>query len=163
MTAVRITGGCQCGAVRHALHSAPVDPSICHCRMCQKQFGNFFGTFAGVDMKDFEMTRGELAAFRSSEAAERVFCAQCGTPLGFRYRDRPRISVSIGLLDEPVLMKPTVQYGLEGRLPWLPEILANPGTTTGTGDPKQERYEEVRTHPRQHPDHDTAAWPPENT
>jgi hypothetical protein len=29
-----MTGGCQCGAVRYALYSAPTEPSICHCRMC---------------------------------------------------------------------------------------------------------------------------------
>ncbi|MND07602.1 hypothetical protein D3C83_296830 [compost metagenome] len=39
--------------------------------------------------------------------------------------------VSIGSLDEPVKMKPVVQYGLEGRMPWLVEIFATPGTTTG--------------------------------
>ena len=44
----RITGGCQCGAVRYALHEQPTDPHICHCRMCQKAFGSFFAPLAGV-------------------------------------------------------------------------------------------------------------------
>ena len=36
------SGGCQCGAVR--FHVARLGrPSICHCRMCQKAFGGFFG------------------------------------------------------------------------------------------------------------------------
>ena len=42
MTAFRLTGGCQCGAVRYCLHEPPADPHICHCRMCQKAFGSFF-------------------------------------------------------------------------------------------------------------------------
>ncbi len=39
-----MSGGCQCGAVRfRASHLGR--PSICHCRMCQKHFGSFFGAF----------------------------------------------------------------------------------------------------------------------
>ncbi len=34
-----LTGGCQCGAVRfRAAHLGRA--SLCHCRMCQKAFGN---------------------------------------------------------------------------------------------------------------------------
>ena len=39
-----MTGGCQCGAVRYALMSEPTHASICHCRMCQKAFGNYFAS-----------------------------------------------------------------------------------------------------------------------
>ena len=42
MSEFRLTGGCQCGAVRYALHEEPTSPHICHCRMCQKAFGSFF-------------------------------------------------------------------------------------------------------------------------
>ena len=95
------TGGCQCGAVRYALYSVPTEPSICHCRMCQKAFGNYFAALAGVPMADLAWTRGRPGTFDSSELVERGFCRDCGTPLFFRYRNRDRISVSIGSLDEP--------------------------------------------------------------
>ena len=42
MNAIRLTGGCQCGAVRYALLAAPSEPHLCHCRMCQKAFGSYF-------------------------------------------------------------------------------------------------------------------------
>ena len=61
MAEFRMTGGCQCGAVRYALHEPPNDPHICHCRMCQKAFGNFFAALTGVALDKFEMTRGKLA------------------------------------------------------------------------------------------------------
>jgi hypothetical protein len=51
----RITGGCN--VVRCVMRSMPRQ-RIRHCRVCQKQFGNYFGSFAGVDKKDFEVTRG---------------------------------------------------------------------------------------------------------
>ena len=40
-------GGCQCGAVRYEYTVRPDNAGICHCRMCQKQFGNFFGPSPG--------------------------------------------------------------------------------------------------------------------
>ena len=47
MSDFRLTGGCQCGAVRYALLEPPSNPHICHCRMCQKAFGSFFAPLAG--------------------------------------------------------------------------------------------------------------------
>lgn len=159
MAAIRITGGCQCGAVRYALHAAPTNPSICYCRMCQKQFGNVFGIFAGVHTDELEITRGAISWFHSSDQGKRGFCRDCGTPLAYRFGDRPRISVSLGSLDEPEKIRPVKQYGLEGRVSWLDEVLAIPATVTGTGD-VAERYENIRRTNHQHPDHDTAVWPP---
>ena len=60
MSEFRLTGGCQCGAVRYALHEPPTGPHICHCRMCQKAFGSFFAPLTGVPLQAFELTRGKL-------------------------------------------------------------------------------------------------------
>jgi hypothetical protein len=154
---VRITGGCQCGAVRYALHKAPTNPHICHCRMCQKAFGSYFAPLAGVNREAFEITRGTLATFRSSDLAERGFCAACGTPLTFRFIDSTRISISLGSLDEPEKIQPAIQVGIEARMPWFAELADMPGETTAAdGDP---RIEEIRRSNHQHPDHDTKSWP----
>jgi hypothetical protein len=154
----RITGGCQCGAVRYALHEVPSDPHICHCRMCQKAFGSFFAPLTGVPIDKFEVTRGELAWFRSSDPTERGFCRDCGTPLAFRYVDRPRIAIAIGSLDEPEKIPPRHQYGVEARMPWFAELAALPGEAT-TEEDNPELAERIATTSHQHPDHDTAIWP----
>ncbi len=158
------TGGCQCGAVRYELTARPKNPCICHCRMCQKQFGNFFGAFAGVDLKSFKTTRGTMEFFRSSDDAERGFCRDCGTPLSYRFVSQPLISVSIGSLDRHTEMKPEFQYGIEEREPWLATIINLPESKTGESDngvgDTPERYEKIRFSNRQHPDHDTQTWPP---
>jgi hypothetical protein len=157
--AFRLTGGCQCGAVRYALHEPPGDPHICHCRMCQKAFGSFFAPLTGVPMSAFEVTRGDLAIFMSSDQTERGFCRNCGTPLTFHYVHKDRIAVSIGSLDEPEKVAPKKQYGVEGRLPWFDTIVALPGDkTTEQDDPSLAGKIAVSSH--QHPDHDTAIWPP---
>jgi hypothetical protein len=158
-TDVRITGGCQCGAVRYALHAVPTNPHICHCRMCQKAFGSFFAPLARVPLDRFELTRGELAVFRSSEPTERGFCRDCGTPLTFRYRDKERINISLGSLDDPEQIRPEHQYGVEGRLSWFDTLTALPGDTT-TEEDAPDLAGRIASTSHQHPDHDTAVWPP---
>jgi hypothetical protein len=153
------TGGCQCGAVRYRLSAELIKPSICHCRMCQKAFGSFYAPLAGVPNEAFELTRGELAVFKSSDAVERGFCRDCGTPLTFRHIKGKEIDVSIGSLDDPTSARPIIQYGIEGRMPWLSELDSAPGFVT-EDDGSRELYELIRRTNHQHPDHDTAEWPP---
>jgi hypothetical protein len=158
--AFRLTGGCQCGAVRYALHEQPSDPHICHCRMCQKAFGSFFAPLTGLPLAAFELTRGALAIYVSSDKTERGFCRNCGTPLTFHYVDSPRIAVSIGSLDEPERIAPAHQYGVEGRLPYFAKLGTLPGEKTTEEDSPDLAADIARTN-HQHPDHDTAVWPPE--
>jgi hypothetical protein len=153
-----MTGGCQCGAVRYALHAAPTGASICHCRMCQKAFGSFFAPLAGVPPEDFEVTRGALSIFRSSDLVERGFCSQCGTPLSFHYVGKPRISISIGSLDEPERVAPMEQFGVESRLSYFARLPSLPGDRT-TEEDEPELADRIRAANHQHPDHDTAVWP----
>lgn len=154
-----MTGGCQCGAVRYALRAVPLDPDICHCRMCQKAFGSFFAPLAGVPLPAFELTRGALAIFKSSDRAERGFCRNCGTPLTFHYIGSDRIAVSIGSLDRPEEVRPAAQCGIEGRLSYFADLAALPGDKTTEND-EPEVAAAIRGSNHQHPDHDTAAWPP---
>ncbi len=153
-----LTGGCQCGAVRYALYAEPKDPSLCHCRMCQKALGNAFAPYAGVRAADFAWTRGKPAVYLSSPVAERGFCAACGTPLTFRYLDTDRISVTIGSLDRPDAAPPVVHYGVEGRLGWLRLADGLPEVRTEDDQPP-ERLARIVSY--QHPDHDTPeGWRP---
>lgn len=158
MSEARLTGGCQCGAVRYALYGPLNKPSICHCRMCQKAFGAFYAPLVGVPLDKFELTRGTLAIFRSSDAVERGFCRDCGTPLSFRNLSENEMNVSIGSLDDPSVAKPIIQYGIEGRLGWVQDLDALPAFIT-EDDGSRDHYEFIRRTNHQHPDHDTEAWP----
>jgi hypothetical protein len=145
----RLTGGCQCGAVRYRLEAAPTGANVCHCRMCQKAGGGPFMAFAGVRLDELVWTRGAPKIFASSSAAEPGFCAECGTPLTYRLVDRDRISVTLGSLDQPSAVVPEIQYGVESKLSWLDSIPSLPerdiSAFLGGGA--------VVSH--QHPDHDT--------
>jgi hypothetical protein len=160
MSATRITGGCQCGAVRYALNAPLGRASICHCRMCQKALGHFYAPYVGVPLAAFALTRGKLAIFKSSDLVERGFCRDCGTPLSFRFVREDRIDVTIGSLDDPSIAKPAIQWGIEGELPWVHELDELPGEAT-EADGETDKHAAIRQTNRQHPDHDTDVWPPQ--
>jgi len=147
----RLTGGCQCGAVRYELTARPTGSSICHCRMCQKAGGAPFMAFTGTRQKHFAFTRGAPAIYRSSEIAERGFCTACGTPLTYRVIGRDRISVTIGSLDNPAEVAPTQQIGVESALPWFAGIAALPASPTENW---LKTINVAEAGSRQHPDHD---------
>lgn len=156
-----LTGGCQCGAVRYALYGQPTNAGICHCRMCQKAVGGPFTAWANVPRQHFAWTRGIAGKFRSSSAAERGFCARCGTPLYFEYTRRPgSISVSIGSLDTPEAVALSQVDGIEGRWTTFDQatIAALPARRTGMAGAPEDLSRIVNF---QHPDHDTLeGWRP---
>ena len=148
-----LTGGCQCGAVRFRVERLGRG-SICHCRMCQKQFGAFYGPL--VTSFGVTWTRGQLKWFRSSNKAERGFCAECGTPLA--YLAEGEIELAIGAFDDPTLAAPTIQVNLNDKLPFVDGSPGLPMRKPGE-NPQQDAFN-ASVVSYQHPDHDTAAWPP---
>jgi hypothetical protein len=78
--------------------------------------------------------------------------------LSFRYLHSKRIAVSLGSLDDPAAVKPAHQYGTEARVPWFADLASLPGETTEAGDAKLAA--DIKASSHQHPDHDTAEWPP---
>jgi len=131
----KMTGGCQCGAVRYELTAPPRRASICHCRMCQRASGSYFLPLANVEFKDFTVTKGALAIYASSPVVDRGFCAACGSPLTFRYIEADGISVSIGSLDEPDRIAPGNQYGTESTSAHFHGLSALPSETTEASTP----------------------------
>ena len=121
-----LTGGCQCGALRYRVAAPFRDAGLCHCRMCQKASGGPFMAFAQTQDGSLRWERGELSVFRSSEIAERGFCAACGTPLTYRNLRTGGISLSIGSLDDPNAVAPKWQLGVESAVGWLDDSLHSP-------------------------------------
>jgi hypothetical protein len=155
-----LTGGCQCGAVRYALDQQPQNVHVCHCRMCQKAVGGPFAIICPVMKPSLRVTRGTITYFRSSDVARRGFCAACGTPLLFEYPEAEDIGILVGTLDEPDRAPPENQYGNESRVSWYAGLTAVPGDRpTYADNPAMLRRISSSNH--QHPDYDTAVWPPE--
>lgn len=151
-------GGCQCGAVRFRVEGALSDASVCHCRMCQKAFGSFYAPLASVRGLAFQWTRGEPKWFSSSNFARRGFCAECGTPLAYEAPDG--LALAIGAFDEPAGIVPTIQWGVEARLPYVDAIPDLPAEDTMADAEAAGFLADLVSY--QHPDYDTDQWPPVN-
>ena len=109
----RLTGGCQCGALRYEWLEKPTHSSVCYCRMCQKASGQPFMGLTGGKRENLQWTQGTLSIFKSSNMAERGFCRDCGTPLTYAFEGTGNISVTINSLDDPALQQ-VVTLRLEG-------------------------------------------------
>ena len=149
-----LSGGCQCGAVRFRVEGALGRASLCHCRMCQKAFGAFFGPF--VSAPGLQWTRGAPKYFQSSNRVRRGFCADCGTPLTFEPDDGPA-EVAIGAFDDPGAIRPVIQHDVASRQPCLEVLAGLPVRTVGEAAKAAPYYASIRSF--QHPDHDTETWP----
>ncbi len=157
----RLTGGCQCGAVRFAVEEEAVGTaSICHCRMCQKAFGSFFAPLVSVDPGALAWTRGEPRRWRSSNHVRRGFCADCGTPLTYE-PDGDWPAIAIGAFDRPERLAPAIQYGTEAELPYVAGLPSLPRRSTGDTVAAAAWLGDIRSF--QHPDRDTDTWPEQGT
>lgn len=144
------TGGCQCGAVRFRVEGPLGHASICHCRMCQKAYGNFFAPLVSVRQATLIWTKAEPKRFQSSNLVQRGFCPDCGTPLTYEAPDG--VAVSIAAFDNPSEIAPVIQFGVEGKLPYVDHLSALP---------MRETLDDLEDAPFlnqlvsfQHPDHD---------
>lgn len=157
----RITGGCQCGAVRYRVDTELSNPHLCHCRMCQKAAGNYFMPLAGAPRDQVVVTRGEPGWFHSSDIVRRGFCPACGTPLFFDPVDSPQMLVILGSLDDPSRYKPVSEDSVESRVPFVAEWVGVRQKETGD-DFSDAEIARIRASNHQHPDHDTDVWPQED-
>lgn len=112
----KVSGGCHCGAIRYEADIDALEAVYCHCRMCQKSFGNIFATLFTTSKSDVRWLTREPAYFHSSKLAKRGFCPECGTPISFEYHEYDFLDLSVGSLDEPEKMKPICHFGVESRL-----------------------------------------------
>jgi hypothetical protein len=69
--------------------------------------------------------------------------------------------VALCALDDPAACPPQLQNGLESRLGWLDDVNALPALSPEQQAERSSKYPPPVS--RQHPDHDTAVWPPEES
>ena len=102
MNKPRLTGGCQCGAIRYAVSRPATDVMHCHCFLCRKTHGALFASAAVVPLAAFTLVRGEneLGDYESTPGCHRQFCRVCGGQLFTRVDHWPdEFFINLGTLD----------------------------------------------------------------
>ena len=92
-------GRCLCGAVTVVARAAEPHVHACHCAMCRRWTG---GPMLAVECGTDVSVEGaeHVRTFRSSDWAERAFCAECGTGLFYRLVGSGRMMLPAGLFDD---------------------------------------------------------------
>ncbi|KAK3648699.1 hypothetical protein LTR56_000972 [Elasticomyces elasticus] len=112
-------GSCVCGRMTYECSEIPNSVSACHCTLCRKLSGGPYQAFADVKSSSVtyydntEQLRyeglprddiGGISFLRLSKIAERAFCADCHTPLAFRYKPLyDDTGIAMGSIDESSL------------------------------------------------------------
>ena len=113
------TGGCLCGAVRYEARDPPLKIGYCHCRMCQKASGAPCAVGVYFANRIFRFTRGQPKFYKSSQIADRSFCADCGSRLLYRPSGSESVAVEVGSLDRPEDAPPSYHTGVESKIYWF--------------------------------------------
>ena len=143
----RMTGGCQCGRVRYAVEVDSDEAYLCHCRMCQRATGGFAAAFRNTRRADVTWER-EPDRYDSSAIAWRGFCAACGTPLTFEFKEgSENLDLTVGSFDDPTRFRPVSHFGAENiHAAWL-DTTGLPRQRTDEYAALQERWEKAGAKP----------------
>ena len=116
----QMTGGCACGRVRYSVAIENDDAYLCHCRMCQRAIGAVSAAFKNVKQADVNW-QGEPDWYDSSPIALRPYCRECGTSLGFKFKEgSENMDLTVASFDEPARFTPKWHFGAESiQRPWL--------------------------------------------
>ncbi len=120
---VRLTGGCNCGAVRFEVTEPLVSARYCHCTRCQRRTGTAASASAAIVPGSFHIVQGEdrLRAWKPADGAEKWFCGECGSAMFTRDREDPeRIAVRMGVFDEDPGVRPSARQFVAYAAPWEP-------------------------------------------
>ena len=120
MSNVPLEGGCQCGSIRYRTTGSPVLAALCHCSMCRRANAAPAVAWAMYEESQVAFVGKPPTVYASSPGSRRGFCPHCGTQISFTAEYLPGlIDITIGSLDDPGQVPPTLHYWESERLPWV--------------------------------------------
>jgi hypothetical protein len=115
-----LTGGCLCGAIRYEISTTREEVvDYCHCRQCRAASGAPVLPWIQVPPASFRLTAGQARGFASSAHALRWFCPECGGQIYMTDDEGKSVGITLGTLDDPNLVRPTVHGWTSARLAWF--------------------------------------------
>ena len=128
---VYFKGSCACGRMIYESNEIPTAMQACHCVTCRKLSGGPYQAYADVKSKSItfydntEQLRyeglpkdnmGGISFLRLSKVADRALCADCHTPLAFRYKHENEIDaigITMGSIDVDSILSDEVKQALQ--------------------------------------------------
>ena len=111
-----IDGHCLCGAVRVTLTNPRDQVEICHCDMCRRSGGAYYGA---LESESFAFaSEANVGVYRSSEWAERGFCKQCGSTLFYHFLPTGNRSFAAGLFDDADKLPVSQEIFVDEQVAW---------------------------------------------
>ncbi|MEO5670095.1 MAG: GFA family protein [Ramlibacter sp.] len=126
-----LEGGCDCGAVRYRMETAPLFVNCCHCRWCQRETGTAFALNAMIEADRITHLGDEPELVDTPSASGKgqkiARCPKCRIAVWSNYSGAgPSLRfVRVGTLDQPDALPPSIHIFTTTKQPWV--VLA-PGT-----------------------------------
>lgn len=107
-------------AARFRITAKPIYAYYCRCSICRKiSGGGMFLASATVPIEEFTFTTGSPASYESLPGNLRLFCGTCGSSVGFRVAENPKLmDFNLGSLDNPELIKPDRHLFTSSQVAW---------------------------------------------
>lgn len=118
----KITGGCQCGAVRYVIDAEPMVALHCECLDCKKSSGSGHitaGAFPEAAVHITGTLKGYSSAADSGATATRGFCPECGGRISFKSSGIPgMLAITAGSMDDPDAISPSIAVYHKRHASW---------------------------------------------
>lgn len=120
-----VTGGCLCGRLRYSVTAEPTNPHYCSCTQCQRWSGAPMVAWIDAPRSAVQFEGGDAAWYRSSDRAQRGFCATCGGTVFYQADGSALLGITTASLDEPDRFRPERWSYAESAPAWLPPPVGN--------------------------------------
>jgi hypothetical protein len=116
----KLSGKCECGAVRYEVADAFLYAANCHCSACRAGTGAAFKPFAGIEREQLELTAGsdQLLVFGEDDG-NNTRCAVCGSLLFSVVREGRYVHVALGSLVDAPGIEPSGHIFVGSKAPWF--------------------------------------------
>ena len=118
-------GGCDCGAVRYRMETAPLIVHCCHCRWCQRESGASYALNAMIEAdRVVHLGQAPERVHTPSESGRGQLIARCPTCMVAVWSNYSGAGplmrfVRVGTLDDPDLLPPDIHIFTASKQPWV--------------------------------------------
>jgi len=117
----KLIGRCLCEKISYEI-TGDLGPIFnCHCSKCRRWHGSAFRTRAAIETKNFNWLTGEelVSGYTYADGnITKTFCANCGSSLITKFKDRDYIGLPIGGLELGPGNKPIANIFVGSKAPW---------------------------------------------